>query len=577
MLKLVARYLKGSARACAVAAPIMMLVEVFMDLQQPTLMARIIDVGVAGRDASYVLGTGLLMIAMALAGLLGGASCSILAARAAVSMSGEMRAGLFAKIQALSFADVDALDASSLVTRCTNDVMQVQSMVLLMLRGMVRTPLLLVGSVVMASLLSPSLSLILYLALPFVVCCIALILKTSSRLFSRVQASLDGINTIIREDLLGIRVTKAFCLEGLQAERFEEANGELVDSSVGAQRATFLLVPAVTLAMNACVVAVLWFGGSMVNRGELEIGKVMAFVNYLVQITSSVVMLANLVVNLSRAAASATRINEVLATESSLPAPRLPATARGFELEFRDVGFSYGAKARPALEHVSFRVPEGTSLGVIGATGSGKSSLAALVPRLYDASSGQVLVGGLDVRLWDTAALRRTVGLATQESLLFSGSVESNLRLGREDASEADLEAALAAAQAADFVLALPEGAASRVEQRGRNLSGGQKQRLSIARTLLLGPRILVLDDSTSAVDLKTEARLRAAVAAREKGRSLVVIAQRVSAIMNADRILVLDFGRVAALGTHAELLASSEIYRGIVASQLGEEALAHA
>jgi ATP-binding cassette subfamily B protein len=585
MIRLVLGYLKGPARAFALAAPFMMLIEVFMDLQQPTFMARIIDVGVANRDLGYVLSTGLAMVLMAIAGFAGGALCSLFAARAAVSVGGEIREGLFRKVQSLSCADVDGFRTSSLVTRCTNDVMQVQGMVMMLLRGMVRTPLLLVGSVVMAYLLSPSLSTVFWLALPFVLGCMALVMWKSAALFSGAQAGLDRVNTIMRENLLGIRVVKAFSLEGLQEARFGESNRELTEANIRAQDVTFLLMPAVMLAMNACIVAVLWFGGGMVKAGGLEIGKIMAFINYLVQITNSVIMAANLVINLSRAIASSARINEVLDREPSLPVPAKPVAPAGprpsapadFDIELRNVTFAYPGAREAALCDISFRLREGGSLGIIGATGSGKTSLASLLPRLYDATSGQVLVGGTDVRDWDLAALRRRVALVTQESLLFSGTVESNLRYGREDAAPEELEAALADAQALDFVRTLPEGRRAPVEQRGRNFSGGQKQRLSIARALVHDAGILVLDDSTSAVDLGTEARLRAALAGRERGRTVVVIAQRVSALMGCETILVLDFGRMSALGSHGELLRSSAIYRSIVASQLGEEAVAHA
>jgi ATP-binding cassette subfamily B protein len=585
MIRLVLGYLKGPARAFALAAPFMMLIEVFMDLQQPTFMARIIDVGVANRDLGYVLSTGLAMVLMAIAGFAGGALCSLFAARAAVSVGGEIREGLFRKVQSLSCADVDGFRTSSLVTRCTNDVMQVQGMVMMLLRGMVRTPLLLVGSVVMAYLLSPSLSTVFWLALPFVLGCMALVMWKSAALFSGAQAGLDKVNTIMRENLLGIRVVKAFSLEGLQEARFGESNRELTEANIRAQDVTFLLMPAVMLAMNACIVAVLWFGGGMVKAGGLEIGKIMAFINYLVQITNSVIMAANLVINLSRAIASSARINEVLDREPSLPVPAKPVAPAGprpsapadFDIELRNVTFAYPGAREAALCDISFRLREGGSLGIIGATGSGKTSLASLLPRLYDATSGQVLVGGTDVRDWDLAALRRRVALVTQESLLFSGTVESNLRYGREDAAPEELEAALADAQALDFVRTLPEGRRAPVEQRGRNFSGGQKQRLSIARALVHDAGILVLDDSTSAVDLGTEARLRAALAGRERGRTVVVIAQRVSALMGCETILVLDFGRMSALGSHGELLRSSAIYRSIVASQLGEEAVAHA
>jgi ATP-binding cassette, subfamily B, multidrug efflux pump len=585
MFKTIFKHLKGPARFFFMAAPLAMMAEVFLDLQQPTFMARIIDVGVVGRDASYILHTGLIMVAMAVAGFAGGALCSIFAAKAAVSIGGEMRQGIFAKVASFSCADMDAFKTSSLVTRCTNDVMQVQNMILMLLRGMVRTPLILAGSVVMALSLSLPLSAVFAFALPFIVVAIAFVLKRASSLFARSQASLDQVNTSMRESILGIRVIKAFSLERPKEARFAEANGTLTRAGELAQETTFLLMPAVSLAMNLCVVAILWFGGGLAKAGGLEIGKIMAFVNYLMQISFAVMFLVNLVINFSRASASAERISQVLDAEPSVRQARKTVEPAGYEIELRDVGFAYARAGKPVLEGISLRIAEGQSVGVIGATGSGKTSLAFLLPRLYDASSGSVLIGGVDLRDWDLAKLRRTVGLATQESLLFSGSIEDNLRFGIDDSDSSDAAArngrfgrALADSQAEDFVHALPDRLQSRVEQRGRNFSGGQKQRLSIARQLVLDPDILVFDDSSSALDLGTESRLRAALARRRQRKpyTVVTIAQRVSAIMGCDKIVVLDFGRMAAVGTHRELLSSSEIYRGIVASQLGEEALGH-
>jgi len=577
MIKLVLKYLHGSARACAIIAPLVMLVEVAMDLQQPTLMAKIIDVGVANRDQAFVLSRGLLMVAMAVIGFFAGSACSIFAARASVPMSGEMRKGLFAKVQSLSFAEIDALKTSSLVTRLTNDVMQMQNMVMMTLRGMVRTPLTMMGGIVMAFLLSPRLSLVFCVVVPVVACGMAIVLKESVPVFSSVQICLDKVNTIQRENLLGVRVTKAFGIETRQAERFALSNDELTSASTRAQDITFLLLPGATLVMNVSVVAILWFGGNMVNAGSLEVGKLMAFINYLIQITNSLMMAVNLVVNISRAEASAARINEIFAVEPGIAQPADPCSPASYALEFQGVSFGYGSGDRAVLKDVSFSVLQGQTLGIIGATGSGKSSLAGLIPRLYDVSSGRILIGGTDIRLLSLNELRHSVGMVAQESLLFSGSVESNLRFGDEEATEEDIGEACRDAQAASFIEALPGGYKSVVEQRGRNFSGGQKQRLSIARTLLQDPKILILDDSTSAVDLKTEAMLRAALAKGSGRRTTIVIAQRISAIMNADEILVLDFGRVAAFGTHEQLLRSSDIYRSIVVSQLGEEALAHA
>jgi ATP-binding cassette subfamily B protein len=556
-----------------------MMVEVFMDLQLPARMARIVDIGIAGRDAAYILREGWAMVAIAACGFAGGVLCSLLAARAAVSVGGALRQGVFGKALCLSCADLDSFKASSLVTRCTNDVMQVQNMVLMLLRGMVRMPLILVGSVVMAVSLSLPLSAVFALALPVIVAAIALVMARATRLFSESQAGLDGVNTVMREGILGIRVAKAFRLEEMLDARFAQANGRLTRSGELAQGTTFLLMPIVGLAMNLCVVAVLWFGGGMAAAGDIELGKIMAFVNYLLQIAHAVMFIVNLMLTFSRASASAGRLGDVLEASPSVRPPAAPVSPSGYRIEMRGVSLSYAQAGKPALEGISLDIAEGESLGVIGATGSGKSTLAALFPRLYDSSAGTVAIGGVDVRDWDLRRLRATVGLATQESFLFSGSIGDNAAFGLEEGAlnrKGRIDEALADSQAAEFVSALQAGSASRVEQRGRNLSGGQKQRLSIARALALEPRILVLDDSASALDLGTEARLRSALAARRarKPFTLITIAQRVSAVMGCDRILVLDFGRVAALGPHAELLARSPIYRDIVASQLGEEAL---
>ncbi|HNY17084.1 MAG TPA: ABC transporter ATP-binding protein [Treponemataceae bacterium] len=576
MLKLIKDNLKGSALAWATVAPLMMFLEVAMDLQQPALMARIIDVGVAKGDLPFVLHTGALMIAMAIAGFAGGALCSIFSARAAVTMSGEMRHSLFRKIQSLTFAEIDAFKTSSLVTRVTNDVMQMQHMLLMMLRIMVRSPLIFIGCVIMSFMLSPSLALVFAVIIPLVVASVAIVFSKATPLFSVAQASLDRMNTIMRENLLGARVVKAFTMESHEEARFAGANEELTERSIKAQRLVFVLLPVVTLIMNLGVVFVLWTGGREVMRGGIEIGKIMAFINYLVQISGSLMMAIMLVVNISRAQASAVRINEVLAATPSITEPQGSRHMADLSVEFSRVSFAYPGSRANALTDVSFSVCQGQTVGIIGATGSGKTTLAALIPRLYDVTEGQLLVGGVDVRSLSLAELRERIGMVMQETSLFAGTVEANLRFGSPNASIKDLDGACADAQAIDFLKGPDADYGIPVEQRGRNFSGGQKQRFSIARTLLHEPGILILDDSTSAIDLKTESFLRAAIAGRMRGKTVFVIAQRISAVMNADVIVVLDAGRVAALGAHRELIETSDIYRSIVASQLGEEALRH-
>jgi ATP-binding cassette subfamily B protein len=538
-------------------------------------MSRIIDVGVARGDFAYVLHTGLLMVAFALAGLAGGALCSVFAAKASISMSGRMRLSLFAKIQGLSFAEIDGFKTSSLVTRMTNDVMQLQQTFLMMLRVMVRSPLTFFGSVIMAYYLSPRLAIVFAVILPVVTVCVAVLMRKASRAFASAQKSLDRINTIMRENLLGARVVKAFTLERDQESRFSDANEDLRVVSVRAQRIAFLLLPIITLVMNLSVVFALWRGGTMVVSGDIEIGKIMAFVNYLVQITHSLVMAAALVVILSRAGASAERIGEVFEARNSVAESDGARGIGRLDLEFRHVSFAYRGSAAMALTDVSFTAMPGETVGIVGATGSGKSTIASLIPRLYDATEGQILLGGTDVRDLRIDELRKRIGVAMQESVLFSGTVDENLRFGGESAPLDEIDRACEDAQASGFLAKGPTGYDGAIEQRGKNFSGGQKQRMSIARTLLRDPDVLVLDDSTSAIDLKTEARLRAAIARRMRGKTVIVIAQRLSSVMNADRILVVDFGRLVAAGTHRELLRSCDIYRSIAISQFGEEALA--
>ena len=573
MIRLIKRYLKGTARFWAVLAPLMMLLEVLMDLQQPTLMANIIDVGVAGRNLPHVLTVGGKMMLFAVLGLIGGAGCSVFASLAAVNMSARLRQGLFDKIQSLSFAEIDNFKTSTLITRLTNDVAQVQTMMLMMLRIMVRSPLICLGSILMSVLLIPQFATVFIIVLPLIVCGIVIVLKQSMPLFMKVQERIDKLNTVMRENLLGVRVVKTFGIEGRQFQRFSGINDDLAQQSIKAQGRTFTLMPMVTLVMNLSVVAVLWSGGNWVVAGQLQLGKIMAFINYLIQISHSLMMLVNLAVNISRAQASAARINEVLETEPSLVQPDPAETMAGTAIEFQNVSLRYSRSGAAVLKNISFRIEPGQTVGIIGATGSGKSTLISLIPRLYDATEGKVLIGGVDVRRISLASLRRKIGIVLQNSILFSGTIGDNLRFGNQQAETAELLQAVADAQA-DFVTGLPQQFDSPVEQRGRNFSGGQKQRLSIARTLLCQPEILILDDATSALDLATEARLRSSLAARMQGRTVLIIAQRISAIKNADKILVLDHGRLVAEGRHDELIKTSPVYRSIVRSQLGEEAL---
>ena len=568
------KYIKGSAIIYAILAPLMMFVEVIMDLNQPKLMADIIDIGVANGDISYVLNIGFKMIVVAFIGILGGMLCGVFATLASMNMGKNMRQGLFDKIQNLSFLEIDKFKTSSLITRLTNDVTQVQNMVMMALRGMVRSPLICLGGIIMSFTISVKLSMIFLIAIPLIILSVTLITSKSIPFFTEMQKKIDNVNLVMRENLLGVRVIKAFAIENKVGQRFNEANEELMNTSIKAQGVTILLWPLVTLIMNLSVVTVLWFGGNYVNNGSLEIGKIMAFINYLVQIMGSLNMLVMIIINFSRAKVSANRINEVLNVESSIKDREDVDEINNFDVEFKDVYFKYNKDGEYVLKGISFKALEGEKIGIIGPTGSGKSSLISLIPRLYDTTFGSVMIGNKDVRNLKIKDLRKIIGVVLQDTTLFSGSIADNLRFGMENANEEMMDNATKDAQAFEFITSSNEGYNREVGQRGKSLSGGQKQRISIARTLIKNPKILILDDSSSALDMSTESKLKNSIKNRMKDATVFLIAQRISAVMDSDKIIVLDNGEIAAIGTHKELIKNCEIYRSIAISQLGEEAV---
>ncbi|EKY29562.1 ABC transporter, ATP-binding protein [Clostridium celatum DSM 1785] len=566
------KYIKGSSIIYAILAPLMMFIEVIMDLNQPKLMADIIDIGVANGDIQYVLNIGFKMIIVAFIGILGGILCGIFTSIAAMTMGKNLRQGLFNKIQSLSFLEIDKFKTSSLITRLTNDVTQVQNMVMMALRGMVRSPLICLGGVIMAFSISSKLSIIFLVIIPLIIVSVVVITSKSIPFFTDMQKKIDNVNLVMRENLLGIRVVKAFAIEGKIREKFKNSNEELMETSIEAQSVTVLLWPLVTLIMNLSVVAVLWFGGNLVNTGSLEIGKIMAFINYLVQIMGSLNMMVMIIINFSRAKVSATRINEVLDIEPSIVNKDDSKEINNFDIEFKDVYFKYNKDSDYVLSGISFKAKEGEKIGIIGATGSGKSSLVSLIPRLYDTTMGSITIGNEDVRNLKIDELREIIGVVLQDTILFSGTIDDNLRFGKKDATKEMMHSATKDAQAFEFINSAKEGYDRIVEQRGKNLSGGQKQRVSIARTLIKEPKILILDDSSSALDMATEAKLQKAIKRRMQNSTVFLIAQRISAVMDCDKIIVLDDGEISAIGTHRELLKTSEIYRSIAISQFGEE-----
>ena len=574
MISLLKKYLKGSAIACAIIAPLCMMVEVYMDLLQPTFLSQIIDVGVANGDLHYVLTIGFKMIIVAIVGAIGGMLCSTFAAVAAMSLGESLRQGLFNKIQELSFLEIDKLKTSSLITHLTNDITQIQQMFLMSLKIAVRAPLLAIGGIFMAVRLSTKLSTVFLISIPLIVVGIVIILKKSLPLFTTVQGKIDNVNTVMRENILGIRVIKSFTLEGNENKRFNEVNDDLKESSIKSQNMNMILWPFASLIMNLSVVAILWFGGNLVNTGGLEIGKIMAFINYLTQIMFSTIMVINIMMNISRAKASADRVNKVFNTESSIVEADNAKDINEFDIEFKNVSFRYNKNSENVLENISFKAKEGETIGIIGSTGCGKSSLVSLIPRLYDVTEGEILIGGVNIKDIKLNTLRDKIGVVLQESILFSGTIEDNLKFGNKNATTEMMEESAINAQAFEFISTKEDGYQSKVEQRGKNLSGGQKQRLSIARTLIKNPKILIMDDSSSALDMATEAKLQNAIKTNMTDSTVFIIAQRISGVMDADKIIVMDEGQIVDIGTHEELLQSSEIYRSIAVSQLGEEVL---
>lgn len=573
MIKLF-KFFKGSAVICAILAPLVMILEVAMDLLQPTLLSNIIDIGVKNHDLNYVLITGLKMIIAAIVGLFAGGACSFLAAIASIKLAEEVRQGLFDKIQTLSFLELDKLKTSSLITRLTNDVTQIQQMTNMLLRMMVRAPSTAIGGLVMAIILSKELSKIFVVAIPIILIVVMIILKKSFPLFKKMQQKIDNINLVMRESILGIKIIKALVIEDKQKDRFNDANEELTMASIKSQGMNLLLLPISTFIMNLTVVSVLWFGGNMFVSGNIEIGKIMAFINYLLQIMASIMMVINCMIMFSRAQVSAARINEVLDTKASIENKENCEEVKNFDIEFKNVFFKYNDYSDNVLEDISVKIKEGEKVGIIGSTGCGKTSFVNLIPRLYDATSGEILIGGVNVKNINIKQLREDVGIVLQESILFSGDIKSNLKLGNKNASEEELISASKDSQAYEFIMNKDNKFDEVVEQRGKNLSGGQKQRLSIGRTLIKNPKIFIMDDSSSALDMATEARLQTSIRNRMKDNTVLIIAQRISAVMDLDKIIVMDDGKISAMGSHKELLERSEIYRSIAVSQLGEEVL---
>lgn len=575
MLKL-GRYLKDFKKE-VILGPLFKLMEAVFELLVPLVMARIIDVGIAGRETAYVLRMGGLMVLLGVVGLVCALTCQYYAAKASQGFGTIVRRKLYAHINALSHAEVDRIGTASLITRLTGDVNQLQVGVAMLIRLAIRAPFLVIGSAVMAMLLDLKLSLVFLAATPLVALVLWLVMSRSVPFYRGIQKKLDRISLITRENLEGVRVIRAFSKQKSEQNRFDGASDALARSSVAVGKISALLNPLTFLIMNLSIVAVLWFGGMRVYDGALSQGQIIAFVNYMTQILLALVVVANLVVIFTKASASAARVSEVLETT---PSVRETASAAGKigpvpgapRISFEDVSFSYG-DGDYALRDISVAIAPGETIGIIGGTGSGKSTLVNLIPRFYDVAQGRICIDGVDIREYPLHMLRNKCGIVPQKAVLFTGSVRENMRWRDPQADDEQIERALATAQAAEFVQGLPHGLDTKILQGGKNLSGGQKQRLTIARALVGSPEILILDDSASALDFATDAALRRAIARDTEGMTVLMVSQRASTIQNADKIIVLDDGEVAGIGTHAALLQSCAVYREICQSQLGGEA----
>ncbi len=575
--KLLVEYLRPH-RGLLVAVVIFQLAQSIASLYLPTLNADIIDEGVAKGDTGYILSVGSIMLLITLAQI----ACAVVAvyfgAKAAMGLGRDLRGAIFERVGEFSEQEVTRFGAPSLITRSTNDVQQVQQLVLMSATLMVAAPMLSIGGVIMAIQQDVQLSWLIAVCVPVLLVAVGLIVTRMVPLFRKMQKRIDTVNRVLREQLTGIRVVRAFVREDVETARFTQANTDVTDVALQAGRLMALMFPVVMLVLNVSSVAVIWFGSFRIDDGSMQVGTLIAFLSYLMQILMSVMMATFMAVMIPRASVSADRIGEVLGTRSSVLPPLNPVTSaaggrqRRGELEMRDVGFAYPGADQPVLSGISFTAKAGQTTAIIGSTGAGKTTLVNLMPRLFDVTAGAVLIDGVDVRDLHPDLLWGHIGLVPQRPYLFTGTVRSNLLYGNPAATEDELWEALEIAQARDFVEEMEEGLDAPISQGGTNVSGGQRQRLAIARALVKRPELYIFDDSFSSLDTGTDARLRRALKRSTSGATMVVIAQRVSSIVEADQILVLDDGRIVARGNHHELLESSETYREIVSSQLAAE-----
>ena len=559
-----------------ILGPLLMLTEVAGEIMLPKLMSMIINNGVAQRNVQYILSVGGLMILATLIMAIGGIGGAYFSVKAAVSFTSDLRDDLFSKVQEFSFKNIDSYSTGSLVTRLTNDIQQIQNVLMMGLRMAMRAPGMFIGALIMAFMMNARLAVVILVVIPLLTAAIAVILKTAFPRFTAMQKKLDQLNSGIQEALTNVRVIKSFVREEFEEEKFRDMNQDLKNSSLDAMKIVIVTMPVMTLAMNITTLAVVWYGGNIIIAGDMPVGDLTAFTTYIVQILMSLMMLSMVFLQLSRAVASIRRVGEVMDTEIDLTdrdASRKDLAVLKGKVEFKHVSFSYtDNRDEMVLEDINFTAEPGQIIGIIGSTGSGKSTLINLIPRFYDVQEGEILVDGVNVKEMSLETLRGKIGLVPQKAFLFRGTIAENVGYGQEEPNQANVEHAVMTAQSYDFVTAKEGGFDAPISQGGANVSGGQRQRLAIARAIARKPEIYIFDDSFSALDYKTDAALTKALLSEAKEATVILVAQRVSTIKNADRILVLEDGRCVGQGRHEELMKSCEVYREIVYSQLTQE-----
>ncbi|HQI78366.1 MAG TPA: ABC transporter ATP-binding protein [Petrotogaceae bacterium] len=554
-------------------------VQVMAELYLPNLMSDIVDKGIAKGDTSYIFKTGAFMLIVAAIGVGGMIAASFLSSRIATGFGRDVRKKLFTHIENFSLNEFDRLSAASLITRTTNDITQVQMVLIVMMRMMAMAPMMCIGGIIMAVSKDPKLSLIIVFAIPIVVGAILLVARKGISLFKAMQKKIDKLNLILREELIGIRVIRAFNKQFDEQERFNSSNKELTQTAIRVNQIMAFLMPFMMVIMNFITLAVIWFGAKRIDAMSMQVGDLMAFIQYIMHIMFSLIMVSMMFILIPRASVSAARINEVLETSPEITDPLGNKKEIGLQnqrgtIEFRNVSFSYQGAAEPAIKDISFVANQGETTAIIGGTGSGKSTIVNLILRFYDVSGGNIFVNGIDVKDYTQKELRDKIGLVPQNTMLFSGSISDNIRYGNPSATDEEVAYAAKIAQADEFINSMPQKYDSQISQGGTNISGGQKQRLSIARALVRKPEIYIFDDSFSALDFKTDAKLRKELALETANSTVIIVSQRVSTVMNAEQIIVLEDGKIAGKGTHKALMENCPQYREIVASQLSEEEL---